>query len=109
MLIDTYCGANTWKSVATAANVSTGFNVDSADGADIVVGLECEKNQYGIVFGSGVTNWELIGTHTEHNSTNSLLFKSGSNKNRVDFTSVGSGELLPVNQGGSQNVWSGGT
>jgi hypothetical protein len=37
----------------------------------------------------------------------SLLFKAGSNRNRVDFEQWGAGEPAPVNQGGAQNSWSG--
>jgi hypothetical protein len=109
VLIDVHCGANLWRNISTAANGSVGFNVSSADGSDIVVGLTSEQNQYGIVLDAGVSGWEFIGTHTEANSKTPLLFKEKSDGNRVDFTSRGGGaEPAPANHGGRRNRWSDG-
>jgi hypothetical protein len=109
VLIDTHCGANLWRSICTVANGSVGFNVSSADGSDIVIGLSSEQNQYGIVLDAGVTGWEFLGTHTEANSKGPLLFKERSDANRVDFTSRGGGaEPVPANHGGRRNSFSGG-
>ena len=106
ILIDTHCGANLWRGISTVANGSVGFNVSSADGADLVIGLTSEQNQYGIVLDAGVSGWEFIGTHTEWNSKSPLLFKEKSNGNRVDFLSRGGGnETTPLNRGGARNRW----
>jgi hypothetical protein len=109
VLIDTHCGANLWRSISTVANGSVGFNVSSADGADFVMGLTSEQNQYGIVLDAGVSGWQFIGTHTEWNSKSPLLFKEKSNGNRVDFISRGGGaEPAPLNRGGARNHWADG-
>lgn len=106
ILIDAHCGGNLWSSITVVANGSTGFNIASADGSDVVVALDSEQNRYGIVAEAGVTGWQFFGTHTEWNSVTPLLFKPRSTKNRVDFNSRGGGnEPAPVNSGESQNTW----
>src|SRR5208337_2096975 len=55
ILIDAHCGGNLWSSITVVANGSTGFNIASADGSDVVVGLDSEQNRYGIVAEAGVT------------------------------------------------------
>lgn len=109
VLISVHCGANLWRNVSTVANDSAGFNVSSADGSDMVIGLTSEQNQYGIVLDAGVSGWEFVGTHTEANSKSPLLFKEKSDSNRVDFTSRGGGaEPAPMNRGGARNRWADG-
>jgi hypothetical protein len=101
-------GANKWYNVASVFNGSTGIDVVSTNGSSEWFGLNAEQNPIGISFESGAVGHTMYGVHTEANTTNSLLFKSGSNRNRVDFEQWGGGsEPEPVNSGGAQNRWSG--
>ena len=99
-------GANKWYNCSGVA-CHTGLDLGGA-GADTYYGIIAEQNAYGVVFESGAIGHIMIGLHTEANNTNSLLFQSGSNRNRVDFESWGGGaEPSPSNLGGAQNRWSG--
>ncbi len=99
-----HCGANTWRNIIVQSNGNSGFNVDSADGADTVVGLVCGQNaMYEIVVRNAV-GWEFVGTHTEGSASRVVYFGSESNNNRIDFTAMSTSENQYTNCGGSGNV-----
>lgn len=103
-------GANRWYNIAITTSVSVGLSFTATGGGiDSWYGVTSEVNNYGIVFATGVIGQKLSGVHTEDNAIQSIWFQSGSNKNRVDCETTGSSEPLPLNSGGAQNAWTGGS
>jgi hypothetical protein len=101
------CGANVWINCSAASNGSSGFDLGSTNGSDVFYGCISETNSYGVAFENGSVANTFHMLHTENNSVNAVLFKSGSNRNRVDFEQWGAGGETIVNFGGAQNRWSG--
>jgi len=98
-------GANRWYNINVTTSGSADIDINNTGGGiDSWYGVTVENGTYGFVFESGVTDQKVYGLHSEGHATQSVWFKSGSNRNLVWAETVGSSEPLPANAGGAQNA-----